>query len=261
MAPTHADSYTFGDNPTAARRLALLAEVYAPSTRAMLARWSPPEPAHAVDLGCGPGHSTRLVHQVSAARRTSGVDRSPAYLELAAAEPLPGVGYVLADVGSGQVPVDGGELVHARFLLTHLADPGAAVRGWAALLRPGGRMLLQETARLVSREPALARYYELVTELQAHHGQALDIGARLAELAADSGLEVAHTGVRELRPPVAAMAALHVLNLRTWRRDPYAEYAFDDEELDALDEALAGIAHGGPSAVVEQDLGELVLQA
>jgi hypothetical protein len=53
------------------------------------------------------------------------------------------------------------------------------------------------------------------------------------------------------------MAALHVLNLRTWRRDREAA-DFDDDELDALDEALVAIARGGPAEPVEQDLGELV---
>jgi hypothetical protein len=55
------------------------------------------------------------------------------------------------------------------------------------------------------------------------------------------------------------MAALHVLNLRTWRDGRYARSAFDPDELDALDAALAAIAHGGPSEPIEQDLGELVL--
>ena len=56
------------------------------------------------------------------------------------------------------------------------------------------------------------------------------------------------------------MAALHVLNLRSWRRDPEAA-DFDGDELDALDEALVAIARGGPAEPVEQDLGELVVAA
>jgi hypothetical protein len=49
-----------------------------------------------------------------------------------------------------------------------------------------------------------------------------------------------------------------VLNLRHWRSDPEAA-DFDGDELDALDEALVAIAHGGPAEPVEQELGELVL--
>jgi hypothetical protein len=56
--------YTFGDTSLAARRLALLADVFEPPSRAFLAeftRVAGDQLDLAVDLGCGPGHSTRLV--------------------------------------------------------------------------------------------------------------------------------------------------------------------------------------------------------
>jgi len=261
-------TYTFGDNPTAAVRLALLAEVYGPGSRALLARWSPAAPEHAVDLGCGPGHTALLVHEVSGAARTTGVERSPEYVAaaraLVAERGADGVTVVEADVTREPLPVDPADLVHARFLLTHLASPGTAVRLWGGLLRPGGRLVLQEVARLVSREPALGRYYELVGRLQDHHQQALDVGRDLATTAAESlrpgsGLAVEHAAVRTWNPPLTAMATLHVLNLRTWRDDPFAASTFDPDELDALDAALSAIAHGAPSEPVEQDLAEIVI--
>jgi SAM-dependent methyltransferase len=263
-SPEGPDVYTFGTNPTAAARLALLAEVYEAGTRTLLARWCPTAPEHAVDLGCGPGHTTVLVHRATGARRTTGVERSDDYVAAARATAPDGVTYVAADVTREPLPVDEADLVHARFLLTHLGAPRAAVRLWGGLLRPGGRMVLQEVARLVSREPALGRYYELVAELQEHHGQALDVGRDLGEIAADavpagSGLVVEHVGTRPWHPPVAAMAGLHVLNLRTWRSDPFAARAFDPDELDALDAALAEIAHGRPTEPIEQDLTEVVV--
>src|SRR5262249_9535656 len=143
-----------------------------------------------------------------------------------------------------------------------LGDPAGAVRVWAGMLAPGGRLLLQETARLVSREPALGRYYELVGELQHEHGQALDVGSGLADMAAGSAVTGVHARRRGRRPPVASMAALHVLNRRTWRHDPVARGRFDPDELDGLDDALSAIAAGREgSAPIEQDLGELVLEA
>lgn len=256
---TTADTYTFGDTPDAATRLALLAEVYEPATTAFLSRWCPAGVVHAIDLGCGPGHSTLLLHRLCGAARTTGVERSAAYVTAARAHAPQHVRYVLADV-TGDLPLEPAQVVVSRFLLTHLSDPIGALRNWAPLVAPGGRLLLQESARLVSREPVLARYYELVGELQAHHGQALDIGARLVALAGACDLRIEHSATRSLRPPVPAMAALHALNLRTWRTDPYARAAFDADELDALAEALADIALGRVDAApIEQDLGELVL--
>ena len=261
MTEPAADVYTFGTSSTAAHRLDLLADVYAAGTRALLTRHCPAAPAHAVDLGCGPGHSTRLLHAVTGAERTTGVERSADFLDLARARPEPGIGYVQADVAQEPIPVDPADLVHARFLLTHLAAPLRSIRIWAGLLRPQGRLVLSEVARLVSREPALGRYYEMVAELQQYHDQALDVGRRLAEMGQESGLRIEHQVIRPWHPPIAEMAALHVLNLRTWRDGRYATAAFDPDELDALDEALVAIARGGPSEPIEQDIAELVLVA
>jgi hypothetical protein len=81
-----------------------------------------------------------------------------------------------------------------------------------------------------------------------------DVAARRLDLLA----QVYEPPTRAQRP--AEMAALHVLNLRTWRYDPLAG-GFDADELDALDDALAAIARRGPAEPVEQELGELVATA
>lgn len=257
------DVYTFGTTPDAAHRLDLLADLFAPRTRDLLTRLVPRDPErpvrHAVDLGCGPGHTTRLLHELTGAVRTTGVERSPDFLTLARAAPVDGVAYVHADATRAPLPVDAAEVVHARFLLTHLADPVAALRVWGAALAPGGRLLVHEVASLHSEDPVLHRYYELVAALQRSHGQALDIGARMADLGAQAGLRVEHAAAVPWHPGTAAMAALHVINLRTWRHDPFVARTTGPDELDALDAALVEITRGRACAPVEQALGEVVL--
>ena len=260
MPRSRPDTYTFGDTAIATRRLALLAEVFDPPTRALLVRWRPDHVEHALDLGCGPGHTTRLVHEVSGAARTTGIERSAAHVAQAQAAAPAGVVVVEHDV-TLPLPVAPADLVLARFLLTHLADPGAALRTWSDALAPGGRLLAQESARLSSADPTLTRYYELLAEMQRHHGQQIDVGARLASLAAAvPGATLVHAEVLPLRPPVAAMAALHAMNLRTWRTDDYAATTFDGDELDDLTARLDAIAVGGQAAPVEADLAEVVLE-
>ena len=102
------------------------------------------------------------------------------------------------------LPVPSADLVFARFLLTHVSDPTKALQGWAPLVRSGGRMIVQETAALMSNEPTLARYYELVADLQRHHGQDFKVGARLGRLAASSQLRVVRHAMEMIRPPVGA---------------------------------------------------------
>ena len=256
------DVYTLGDSDTAADRLGLLADVFAPATEAVLARWVPRPPDHAVDLGCGPGLTTRLVHRTTGARRTTGIERSTAHLARARRSTDRGIAFVAGDVTRAPLPVAPADLVFSRFLLTHLADPAAALRAWAGSLRPGGVLVAQETALIASRDPTLARYYELVDALQHHHGQDLTVGRRLGDLASAAGLDVRHSGTRALDPAVRAMAALHASNLRTWRTDPFARDSFDAAELDDLHERLRALASGATAgAAVSYVVGELVAAA
>jgi len=79
--------YTFGDTDVAARRLRVVNEVFGPPSRALLAEVAGQPPGLAYDLGCGPGHTTALVSQVTQAKRTIGLDGSAAHIERARAGP------------------------------------------------------------------------------------------------------------------------------------------------------------------------------
>jgi SAM-dependent methyltransferase len=255
------DQYTFGDTPTASSRLDLLAAVYRPATRAFLTERAPRNPGLAVDLGCGPGHTTALLREITGATRTIGLDASQRHLDLAIAAASPGVDFALADVAQGPLPVPPAALLFCRFLLTHLAEPATALRSWLDAAQPDGVVLVQETARLASPAWQLQRYYELVGAVQRWHGQSLEIGARLAGLAAQARAEIVYLGRRRLVMPAPVMARLHVLNLRTWRDHPAVHPLADPEEMDALDAWLEAVATGRlTTPPVDQELGELVLR-
>lgn len=258
--PGVVDRYTFGDTPLARQRLDLLADVYRPATEAFLRERAPHRPQLAVDLGCGPGHTTRLLHELTGAASTTGLDGSARYLEVAAAQAPSGVTFAQADV-TRPLPTPPADVALCRFLLTHLSDPAGALRTWLAGLRPGGLLLVQETARLASPAWQLQRYYELVGAVQRSHGQSLEVGARLAAVAAGTDGEVVHLGRRRLVMPAPVMARLHVLNLRTWRDHPMVAALADPEEVDALDAWLEAVATGRVTTPpVDQELAELVLR-
>jgi len=86
--------YAFGDSALAARRLALLAEVFEPTSRSFLAhvgaQLAGPPPQLAVDLGCGPGHTTRLLCSVLRPGHVLGLDQSASFVALAAGDAPPG---------------------------------------------------------------------------------------------------------------------------------------------------------------------------
>jgi SAM-dependent methyltransferase len=255
------DQYTFGDTPLAAGRLDLLADAYRAATEAFLTERAPRRPQLAVDLGCGPGHTTAMLHAITGAVRTVGLDSSSRYLERACADAPPGVDFLAADVAAAPLPVPPADVLFCRFLLTHLSRPSQALRGWLDATRPGGVILVQETARLSSPAWQFQRYYELVAAVQRSLGQSLEIGARLAGLVVEAGADSLYLGRRRLVMPAPLMARLHVLNLRTWRDHPAATALADAGELDALDAWLEAVAVGRlTTPPVDQELGELVLR-
>lgn len=253
--------YTFGDSDRAADRLRWLARAYDEASRAFLAEHAAMAPAHAVDLGCGPGHTTELLHACVSARTTTGIDASARYVEMAAARATSGIRYVVHDVLRPPCPIPLADLIFCRHLLTHLGEPDVALRAIAELVTAPGVILVQENEVLEADDPVLARYYECVSAMQAAHGQRTQIGAQLEAACSRTPLRVEYSGLRTLSQDAALMARLHRMNLSTWRHEPRAASLFEPAELDALDEALGRIEAGvDPARPVRNALRELVLR-
>ncbi|HTF32264.1 MAG TPA: class I SAM-dependent methyltransferase [Myxococcota bacterium] len=65
--------YAFGDSAVAAERLALVAQVFEGPSRTFWCSFAPAGPRLALDLGCGPGHTTRALAQSVGATQTVGM--------------------------------------------------------------------------------------------------------------------------------------------------------------------------------------------
>jgi trans-aconitate methyltransferase len=251
--------YTFGDNDVARARLECLARVYEPTSRQLLGDLGL-APERAVDLGCGPGHSTELIHQVLRARETWGLDASESFIRAARDRVGPAIFFAVHDVTATPFPVRDVDLVFSRHLLAHLARPGAALAAWATMVSPGGRLVLEETAALESPDAVFAEYYAHVRALQRHYGQDTFVGSRLADIARETGWQLASFARVRVSLDARAMATLHAMNLRTWGRDAFASAAFDAQAIARMGEALAATAAGereSPPVVCE--LGQAVL--
>jgi SAM-dependent methyltransferase len=255
--------YSFGDNAVAAVRLQRLADLFRRSLETFVLEHLPRPIRHVLDLGCGPGHTTRAIATWATPSRVTGLDHSTAFIEEAARTPLPNVVYRVGDVTRPRDEVapdlPPADVLYSRFLLTHLPHPGDALSTWGSYLATGAVCLLQEAAAMTGSHPALVRYYQLVADLQRRHGQRLDIGRALSDLPDHRMYDVRYSGERRFSLPGSRMAELHRLNLMTWRHDPQAA-SFDPHELDSLDTELAQIAEGRSiQTVVEYSMGELVL--
>ncbi|MPY48256.1 class I SAM-dependent methyltransferase [Streptomyces acidicola] len=133
------EAVTFDDEPDHGLRDPEVRQAWADR----LAAWLPARPADVLDLGCGTGSLSLLAAERG--HRVTGVDLSQAMVDRARTK-LAGRAAVFL-VGDAATPPVGEErfdVVLVRHVLWTLPDPERALRGWSALLRPGGRLVLIE---------------------------------------------------------------------------------------------------------------------
>ena len=99
----------------------------------------------AVDLGCGTGELTRVLHERLGAAETLGIDSSPAMLERAAQFAGGGLRFELADIATftAERPFD---VVFSNAALQWLPDHERLVPRVAGLVAPGGQLAFQVPA-------------------------------------------------------------------------------------------------------------------
>jgi ubiquinone/menaquinone biosynthesis C-methylase UbiE len=210
------------------------------TTRSFLEAAVDRPPALAVDLGCGPGHTTRLLHTTTGARATVGLDRSEAFVAEARRRAPAGISFAVHDVTSVPFPTGPTDVVYARLLLAHLADVEEVVRRWSTMLTIGGVLLLDDLEELDAPEPAFRRYLDDVAiAVVRTQGGDLFVGPRLHAMADLEGCERVRDEVASFSPPPTLTARVFAMNL--------AVLTERGETLPRPDlaEALDGISSGG----------------
>jgi ubiquinone/menaquinone biosynthesis C-methylase UbiE len=240
-------AYAFGDSDRAAQRLALVARVFEPASRKFLAAAGRRGGALAVDLGCGPGHTTELLASVVGSARCVGLDSSPAYVEVARRRAPAGCEFLCHDALGAPYPTGRADTLYARFLVTHIADPEAAIVVFRSQLAPRGRLLLDEVEWIESDAEPFRRYLALVEAVLASQQQCLFVGPRIAAIAARDA-RASDNRVRELAVDPRDVAGMFSLNWETLREHAAVAACTTASERDALAEALAALRDGGAQA-------------
>ncbi|MEV5436260.1 methyltransferase domain-containing protein [Streptomyces sp. NPDC052682] len=154
------------------------------------------------------------------------------------------------DLGTQEPPGEGFDLVHARLVPVHTPDLGRALRTMARALRPGGRLLVEDTDPELQPllcpdeygpEQRLAnRLRHAVRRLLADRGAGLAQGRRLPRLLREAGLSRVQA---DARFPIAspACAALEAATIRRFRGPLVAAGLAGDQDID---DHLANIASG-----------------
>jgi trans-aconitate 2-methyltransferase len=252
--------YVFGDTDVAARRLDLLAEVWASPSTAFLRDDLPDRPRLAVDLGCGPGHTTRLVASTTGARRTIGLDESKSFIARARAEAPEGVGFVRHDVMDLPFPTGRANLVYARFVLSHIPRPDRLVRAWMSQLQLGGVLALDEVQWIRTDDPALRRYLTMLAALFEARGSSLAAGPIADKFDGGPDGRKRTSVVRVHAVPIATAAELFSLNLAAWRHEPFVRDRHTHAYMDDLDAELRALADGSSDATITWGMRQITFE-
>jgi trans-aconitate 2-methyltransferase len=230
--------YAFGDGSMEAQRLAIVDDVFGPASRALLDAVVSQPPGLAYDLGCGPGHTTRMVAEATRARQTVGLERSLAHVARAAGRADDWTRFVLWNVTEVPFPAGPADLIYARLLLAHLPDPVAAVRAWSGQLNQGGLVVLDEIEWIVTTDPVLRAHLDLVTARVATTGAQMCAGPVLAGVGDLPGLVRRVGQIVEIPVSTARAATMFAMNLAGWGDEAVADGLCGRQELTALMAAM-----------------------
>jgi SAM-dependent methyltransferase len=186
--------YVLGSSEHERQRLMAQAESLAPFTRRFLLAAGLAPGMRVLDVGCGPGDVALLAAElVGPAGAVVGVDRDPAALATARARAAatPQATFVEGDfraLPTGE-PFDA---VIGRCVLTHQAEPVAAILSLLPHLRPGGIVAFQEPdmglAAAVPPLPTFDRAIAWIRDTFARGGAHLRMGTELFSTFAAAGL-------------------------------------------------------------------------
>ena len=234
--------YLFGDTDFAAQRLEVLAGAFEASSRAFISQAVESRPQFAIDLGCGPGYTTHMLAEATRCARAIGLDNSEHFIRLAERSATDAVSFCLHDVTQVPFPAGPSDIIYARFLLTHQAEPESLIARWAGQLRPGGRLLLEETDAIYTSLPAFAEYIRTVEKMLTAAGSNLYVGGRLSAMPAPPGLKRPVNKVARLAVPNDLAATMFAMNIQTWKHNEFVRNNYQPEAIRLLEEKLNQLA-------------------
>jgi SAM-dependent methyltransferase len=184
MSETH---YIIRGGVQGRERLRIISRILHESMAALFDRLAVAAGMRCLDVGCAGGDVTlELARRVGPGGSVVGIDVDATKIDLARREAeangIRNVEFRVADVKDDQMDA-AFDVVHARFLLTHLAHPQDVVERFNQWLRPGGLAVLVDVdfagCFVYPESEAFRRYHELYSTVARQKGGDPDIGPRL----------------------------------------------------------------------------------
>lgn len=193
---TGLNTYVLAHGASGRERLRVLARVMEGGTTRLLQTVGIAPGAHCLDVGCGGGDVSVILARLAGPNgRVVGVDFDPVKVEMATGEAAAAeIAHLSYQTGSVyELAPDGSfDVVTARLVLSHLADPAAALERMVGALRPGGVVVLEDvefSAHICwPRLPAMDAFIRLYTAIATSTGGDPEIGPKLAGMLRQAGL-------------------------------------------------------------------------
>jgi SAM-dependent methyltransferase len=244
--PETTAAYSIRGGREGRERLRLLSRVLHDSTCALLDRAGLAPGQSALDLGCGGGDVSReMARRVGARGRIVGIDTDEAQLRIAHAEArdlgLTQIEYRHGDAAATVQPA-AFDLVYARFLLSHLAQPRQVLGAVRDQLKSGGVVVLEDidfSGHAAWPDDACARRTaDLCAECMRAGGGDPHLGLRLPSLVQHAGFDAVQVHVVQVLATTGDAKRLYPETLRNVA-DAAQRYGLASEpELRALLEEL-----------------------
>jgi SAM-dependent methyltransferase len=238
-------------------RLRVLGRVMRPTTLHLLERAGVGAGMRCLDVGCGGGDVTfDLASLVGLTGLAVGVDIDATKVELARADAeqvaVTNVEFRVADVTEG-LGEDEYDVVYARFVLTHLRDPEAAVAEMKRVLRPGGRLVVEDIDFRGSfcdpEHDGFERYEEIYVETARRAGGDPHIALRLPAMLVAAGFARVQPNVVQPAALDGEVKVLPALTLENIRATAVRHGVATDDEIDRLVDELYAVARDPGSFV------------
>jgi SAM-dependent methyltransferase len=235
-------SYVIRGGIEGRERLRILARVMRPTTLDLLRRAGLQPGMACLEVGCGGGDlACDMARLLGPAGKVVATDIDEKKLEIASqeaqAQQLNNVEFRLADI-TERDPGGSFDLVHARFLLTHLTNPAQALARMRQALRPGGVVVIEDIDFRghfsYPESAALWPYVELYTEVVRRKGADANIGPRLPALLLETGFENVRLNVVQPAGTEGEVKLLNPLTMENIADAALAEGLASAGEVDRL---------------------------
>ncbi len=227
--------YTFGDTVTADERLKTIASFFNPLAREFILQHIDRKISSVVDLGCGPGYTTKMLAQATNANSVTGIDISDSFLD-SARKKFENITFVRHDVRNTILPVKA-DLIYFRFLLSHLKNVRQLVEGWTLSLNPGGYLVIDELEDIYTENEFFKKYLAINEGLIESQGANLYIGRMLEKEL--RGLNI-YKNVSSLIPVKNSQAAawFYPNTISVWEEEEWVQTRLNESERKHISEQL-----------------------